>query len=130
MIAKILSKQRPIINISINGKTAPVLIDTGASMSILDICQKKNYDFDIRNKMNVSIIGVGGKQNDAYHVKNANIDLQGIPLYQFATMDISNVVESIHKATGIRVSGILGTGHIKLLEMKIDLENDVIKIGY
>ena len=75
MIAKILSKQRPIINISINGKTAPVLIDTGASMSILDICQKKNYDFDIRNKMNVSIIGVGGKQNDAYHVKNANIEI-------------------------------------------------------
>lgn len=130
MIVKILSKHRPIINISINGKVAPVLIDTGASMSILDINQTKKYNFSTRNKLNSSITGVGGKQSDAFYVKNASVNLQGIPMYQFATADIAGVVASINAATGIQIAGIIGTPHIRQLEMKIDLDNDSILIGY
>ena len=43
MIATILSDKRPIIKISINGNDAYALVDTGASLNLIDDNQLKSF---------------------------------------------------------------------------------------
>lgn len=130
MIAKVTSGKRLIVDFVVNGKTAPVLLDTGASISILDLSQRKEYGFDTRSKMGGQLTGVGGQASDAYFVKNLDMKLQGLPVYQVVTSDLSGVVESIHQETGIKIAGIIGLPQIKELELKIDPDQGIVKIGY
>ena len=130
MIAKVLHKDRLIIAVEINGKAANMLVDTGASLSLIDIGRMKEYGFKKRTKLQGTISGIGGQQKEVWHTKDLDVKIQGIPLHQFVTTDISDVCESIRKATGITVHGIIGLPQIKAAEMKIDAENGIIKIGY
>ena len=130
MIAKVLHKTRLIIAVEINGKAANMLVDTGASLSVIDIALLKEYGFRKRTKLQGTITGVGGAQKNVWHTGDLSVNIQGIPLYQFVATDISDVCESIRKATGIAIHGIIGLPQIKAAEMKIDAENGVIKIGY
>lgn len=130
MIAKVTDDRRLIVDFEINGKKAPVLIDTGASLSVLDICQRSGYKFKPRGKLGGRLTGVGGASNDVYHVKDLDMKLQGLPVYQVVTSDLSGVVDSIRRETGVRIAGILGLPHIKSLELKLDPDNGIVKIGY
>lgn len=131
MIAPLISDKRPIIKVNINGKEACMLVDTGSSLGIVDINAKKKFGFKLGSKLNTTISGAGGTSNEpVYHTKDCTIDIGGIQIYQFVTTDISAIQESIKANTGITVDGIIGTTQIKSAEMKIDLDNKVIKIGY
>lgn len=66
----------------------------------------------------------------AYNIKDCIVDIAGVKLYQFISTDISSVVESIKNSTGIEIYGIIGFTQIDMVEMKIDIDNKVIKIGY
>lgn len=131
MITPIISDKRPIINVNINGKEASMLVDTGSSLGIIDINSKDKFDFKLGSKLNIVVSGMGGTSDESvYHVRNCIVDIGGIKLHQFVTTDISAVQESIKQNTGIKIDGIIGTTQIKMSEMKIDLDNKVIKIGY
>lgn len=131
MIAPIISDKRPIIEVSVNGVKTPMLVDTGSSLGILDINKEKELSFSLKSKLPGVIIGMGGSsESPAYHVGDCVIDVAGVKLYQFITTDISGIVDSIKKETGIEISGIIGFTQIQMSEMKIDLDNKVIKIGY
>lgn len=130
MITKSISDKRIIIPVNINNKEAQMLVDTGASVGIIDIDCKKEYEFDLGSELGGTIVGVGGESMQAYHTRNLDIDIEGIKLYQFVTMNIDSVKNSIKKETGITIQGIIGLTQIKMSEMKIDANNGIIKIGY
>ena len=130
MIAKSISEDRIIIPVNINNKEGYMLVDTGASLGIIDIDCKKEYKFDLGSKIGGVIVGVGGKVSSAYRTKNLRVDIGGVKLYQFITMSIDSVRESIKQKTGITIQGIIGRTQIKMSEMKIDADNGIIKIGY
>lgn len=130
MIAKSISDKRIIIPVNINGKEANMLVDTGASVGIVDIDCRKKYEFDLGSELGSTIVGVGGESMQAYHTKNLDMDIQGVKLYQFVAMNIDSVKNSIRRETGITINGIIGLTQIKMSEMKIDADNGVIKIGY
>lgn len=130
MIVKSVSEKRLIIEVSINGKKGYMLVDTGASLSLLDINCLKSFNIEQGAKMAGEITGVGGQGKSAYYLKKADIHLQGIKIHQVVGTDISEVASSIRKTTGYSISGIIGLPQIKSAEMKIDADNGIIKIGY
>lgn len=131
MIAPIISDKRSIINVNINNKEVPMLVDTGSSLGIIDINKQKELGFKLTSKIPGTISGIGGESDSsAYNIKDCIVDIAGVKLYQFISTDISSVVESIKNSTGIEIYGIIGFTQIDMAEMKIDIDNKVIKIGY
>lgn len=131
MIAPIISDKRPIIEVSVNGIKVPMLVDTGSSLGILDINKEEELSFSLKSKLPGVITGMGGSsESPVYHVRDCVIDVAGVKLYQFIATDISGIVDSIRRETGIEISGIIGFTQIQMSEMKIDLDNKIIKIGY
>lgn len=130
MIAKFVTDKRPIIEVLINGNKAYMLVDTGASIGVIDSRVLGKYGVGKGSAMAGSVTGVGGRQEDVCHTKNCTVDVGGVKLYQFVTFNLSSVADSISRETGIDIAGIIGTTQIKMSEMKIDLDNGYIKIGY
>lgn len=130
MIAKFVTDKRPIIEVAINGKKAYMLVDTGASIGVIDSLRLDEYGVGMGSSLGGTVTGVGGSQEEVRHTKNCTVDVGGVKLYQFVTFNLSSVASSIERETGIEISGIIGTTQIKMSEMKIDLDNGYIKIGY
>ena len=128
MIATVLSDKRPIIKISINGNNAYALVDTGASLNLIDDNQLKSFKVSRRFKMG-DAQGVGGS-TELYHVNNCKVDIEGVPVYQFVSSDLSNIVNSIEAETNIKISCILGIPAIKEAELIINPSTNEISIGY
>lgn len=124
MITKLLHKKRPIIRLTIDGVGRYALLDTGASLSIVNE--------DIANKgreYHAAVIGAGGEQLNLYYPKDTAVDIWGIRLTNFLVGDISAVRRSIKRETGLEIDMIVGSSDIKSSEMKIDLYNDIVKLG-
>lgn len=124
MIAPFVTSKRPIISVSVNGKPAYMLVDTGASVGLIDVNARKLYGFDCGLPYAGSVTGVGGDVG-VWHTKKLAVDIVGVPLVQFLTSDIMSVADSIQRETGIRISGIIGWKQINGAEMKI-MEDKVI----
>lgn len=124
------SDKRPIVKATVNGLQAYFLVDTGASVNILDADRMKYFKFT-KGRVIGTIIGSGGGSSENCLANNANVILaQTFPVYQWVTYSLGSVVDSIKAQTGIRIDGILGTPAIKQMEMKINLNDKIIKIGY
>lgn len=129
LIILILSDSRPLVEVEINGRPAVMLVDTGSSSGLIDINQMDDYGFSLMAKTDIEISSIGGKRCESYRVRDLWVRLEGISIYQFLATDISLIAESIHKETGYRISGIIGYDQIKNAEIKIEANNNLIKIG-
>ena len=129
LIILILSDSRPLVEVEINGRPAVMLVDTGSSTGLIDINQMDEYGFSLMAKTDIEISSIGGKRCESYRVRDLWVRLEGISIYQFLATDISLIAESIHKETGYRISGIIGYDQIKNAEIKIEANNNLIKIG-
>lgn len=111
---------RPLIPIKVNGKSVYFLVDTGASVALVDINMQKELKFKLGNKLAGTIVGASGEATEVYHVKDLDVDLNGHKIYQFVATDITAVKESIKKATDYDMFGILSYKQMKDLGMIID----------
>lgn len=111
---------RPLIPIKVNGKSVYFLVDTGASIALVDIEKQKELKFKLGNKLSGTIVGAGGETSDVYHVKDLDVDLNGHKIYQFVATNIDDVKRSIKKATGYDIFGIISYSQMKQLNMIID----------
>lgn len=130
MIAKIVSDKRLLVEVEVNKHKAYMLLDTGASVSLIDVNQKKALGFDLRARAATSLVGAGGEAMGAFHTVNLDVRLQGLPVVQFLTTNLSGIIDSIHRESGFKICGIIGLPQIKQLELKIDADNGIVTIGY
>lgn len=122
----LLNRNRPLMEVFINGKKAAMLIDTGSSMNI--ICSKKLAMFGIDAKnVNRTVNTISGK-SEVYLISKTDIQVKDSNLHNFYSVDILKSCESIERETGIEVVGILGTPAIKELGMVIDLSRGIVTI--
>ena len=120
------SYDRPIIEVTVNGKTVYVLVDTGSSLNILDIEMLDKLGVEKRFKMN-RVVTLGA-EHDMWHIRKVDIFVKGRRATQFIASDIKLIRESILQATGIKIAGILGTPAIKELGMVIDLRRGIVTL--
>lgn len=109
------------VHVTINGEEVKLLLDTGSSISILDISQSKRYQFGTSFLRTETYIGIGGS-TDMFAVYGYKINEIFIP---FMGTDLSEVCQHF-RDQGINVVGILGSDFIERFKVIIDFENNVI----
>lgn len=120
------SDKRLIIETKVNDKTAYFLIDTGASVGMIDSDQRKKYDLKKGRPFPGTIVGAGGEMDNVYHC-NTMIEFEGKTIPQFLLADLSDVVKSIKKETGLEILGIIGLPQMKIAGLGIDAnDNEII----
>jgi predicted aspartyl protease len=117
----------PIAKVKINGKEVYVIMDTGASISVLDATQSKAIGFTTYpDPESGQVSGYGGNTV----MLRTNVDrmiLDGEVLSgDFKAQDISNVVRAIQNGTGFYISGIVGMNFMRQHDFKIDFIDNTI----
>lgn len=122
----LLNRNRPLIEVEINGVKTAMLIDTGSSINI--ICTSKLAKFDVSNKAIKNYAKTISGVRTVYTIKNVNVNVKNRSASTFYSVDVESSCKSIETETGIEVVGILGTPAIKELGMSIDLKRGIITI--
>lgn len=121
------STKRLIVEGVVNGKTAYFLIDTGASVGLIDNNQVKKYDIEKGKRFGSTLVGAGGEMRNVRHC-NTFVNVGGKDIPQFLLADIEGVVDSIKRETGIEILGIISLPQMKIIGMNIDANDNLIVI--
>ena len=122
----LLNRNRPLIEVEINGVKAVMLIDTGSSVNI--ICTSKLAKYGVSDKAIKNYAETISGVRSVYTIKNVSVNVKNRNASTFYSVDIESSCKSIESETGIEVVGILGTPAIKELGMIIDLKRGIITI--
>jgi hypothetical protein len=115
------SKQ-PIIQVSLNGRNAYFLIDTGSDVTCLQKNDAKKYEFQYQRSYSKSVLtGIHTSADKHFVGKRAQMMLEDIPIRaKFRVLDLSTVIESIYQDSGIRINGIIGSDVLREYHFIID----------
>ena len=121
-----LTRTRPLMEVSVNGKKCAMLIDTGSSINILCTSKLSRYGVDknLAKNYTKTISGV----RDVYTINKIDFSVKGRAVNLFYSVDVDSACKSMEAETGIEVVGILGTPAIKELGMIIDLPGGIVTI--
>ena len=123
---KSLSNKRLIAEAQVNGKPAYFLFDSGASVALIDEDQCKKYDVLEGRKFGSTVVGAGGEMRNVRHC-NTFVSFEDKVIPQFLLTDISGVVESIERETGVVILGIISLPQMKMANLSIDCnDNEII----
>lgn len=117
------SSERLIIDMEMNGKKYPMLVDTGATVSIINE-RLKGLTYDRHPPMQLQGLGGGSEGRRVITVGR----IGGRIVNQFLSTDIRNIRESIEQETGIKIEGIIGLPQLKFACAVIDTVNNEIRV--
>ena len=124
---KSISDKRLIVEGVVNGKAANFLVDTGASLALMDYDQRKKYDLAVGKPYHGTIVGAGGEMRNVKYC-NTFVHIEDRVIPQFLLADISGVVESIKRETGVEILGIISLPQMKMANLSIDCNDNLIII--
>lgn len=123
---KSISDKRLIIEAKVNDKKAYFLIDTGASIGLIDKDKRKKFDLAVGREYNGTLVGAGGEMRNVKHC-DTFVEFEGKTIPQFLLADIDSVVSSIKRETGIEILGIISLPQMKMANLSIDCnDNEII----
>ena len=114
----------PIVNLTNKGNTYKFLIDTGASISIMD---SRALDSIEHSKLNIegNAYGIECKIMSVNYI-SAELSSENISFTeQFQVMKL-DAFDNLRETDGINLSGILGSSFLKAHGFVIDFENQVL----
>lgn len=109
------------VNVILNGLPAKLLIDTGASKSLLDITKANEYGFEYSLLIKDQYIGLGGFQ-DMHIVYDYHIEEFFTP---FLGTDLSEIT-SYFMDEGINIVGVLGSDFLDTHKVIIDFRKNLM----
>ena len=109
------------INVTLNGRPAKLLIDTGASKSLLDINFAEEYGYKCYPLAIDKYIGLGGL-HDVYAIANYDIDEFFTP---FLGTDLGEIT-GYFKDAGVEIVGVLGADFLEMHRAVIDFEKNLM----
>lgn len=121
------SDKRLIVEGLVNGRAAYFLIDTGASVGLMDYDQRKDYNLEVGKKFSGTVVGAGGEMRGVKHC-NTFVHMEDKVIPQFLLADIGDVVKSIKRETGIEILGIISFPQMKMCGIQIDANDNLIII--
>jgi hypothetical protein len=110
------------INVTFNGKKTKLLVDTGASKSLIDINKAEEYGFSYAMLSRQQYVGLGGLL-DIYVVYD--YQLTG-PHITFLGADLTDINYYFNKE-GIEIIGILGSDFLERNEATIDFKTNILQ---
>lgn len=118
----------PIVEGFINGVRVYLVLDSGASMSVLDLSQAKALKF-FAFYTDQEAAGYGGRAK-LQEVRGVRAAIEDLPIYaDFMTQDLSTVREIIQRNEGIYISGIIGSDVLKSIGATINYSNNTLTIS-
>jgi len=122
----------PLIKGTINGKEAYFIIDSGATVTVLNSTTADDFGFRVEEEYDGEAAGYGGK---AHFMKAAAATIKtdtGIELWapDIKAQDLSPIVNAVKNNENVTVSGIIGTNIIKKYEFIINFKNNTIDFTY
>ena len=121
----------PVVEAMLNGKRAIFIVDTGASVSVINESEAKHFDFKIRHNNPEyavkEVIGFGGSATLKIAF-NCSIELgsRKINSTVFNSSDMRNLAAIICKAEALPFAGILGADVLYRYRMNIDFGSRTI----
>lgn len=111
--------------LTLNGKAANFVLDTGSSINLLDTCKENDYSFAVANE-NGSLVGTGGMAK-RYAVREYTLTANGESIgVHFHAMDMNEIFRQ-HK--GLNFAGLLGVPFFKFNKVVIDYQNMTLTIN-
>ena len=120
------NRNTPIIEAVINNVTVNLLIDTGASVNIIN--SESVYKFKgakLYGEKNLVTVGSNTRANS---LRNIDATVKGRKVSEFISLDLTSLQSSIQAETRIEIDGIIGVNGIKQLGMIIDLKRGIVTI--
>ncbi len=122
-----------LMKITINGKSAKVIIDTGASKTVFDLKRIKKYveekKFKKHSKLSVGL-GTDKIKSEFTAIRKLELGNLSICNYTIVLMDLSHVNQS-YKELGLKqVVGVLGSDILLEYKAVIDYENKKLTLKY
>jgi len=109
------------VKVKVKDNECVLLIDTGASHSLLDINKAKKYKFKYYKTEN-KYIGIGGKA-DMYEVYKYKVDKF---IIDFLAIDLSNISEYFSDKGNLDLVGVIGADFLSDHNALIDFENNML----
>ena len=120
-----------LASISLNGKKANVIIDTGASRTVFDKERIKKFvktrSKKIKDKLST---GLGTNNMESHHVKINSLSIGKIKIKNYSTvlLDLSHVNNS-YKQLGLNmIDGVLGSDILFTYKAAIDYHKSSLKL--
>jgi hypothetical protein len=122
-----------MIKVKINGKPANLIIDTGASKTVLDTSRVSKYvkesDFKIHDKLS-SGLGTNTMKSQTTSLKKIKIGELEILNYTTVLLDLSHVNGSYEQIGLKPIEGVLGSDILLQYNAVIDYEKRVVKLKF
>lgn len=120
---KSVSDKRIIVPGMINGKEYYFLVDTGASVALIN---EKVRGLDIGKRFGGNIEGAGGSIRA--RICNTFVKIGGKDFSQFLATNLDNLITSIVEETNVEIAGIIALPQMKFYGVEIDTDEGTIKI--
>ena len=117
----------PFVKVTINGKEALMLLDTGSSSSLIDINQLKNYGLTAMFIIGSTFGGIGGSSpmSDVTNLNKITIGKQEYSANFLAT-DLRGVRNLIRDGVNVEITGILGSDFFEYHKAIIDYNRNTL----
>ena len=126
MELKSKTDKRIIVEARVNDKVINLLVDTGATIGLIDKNQIKKLGISKGREFPSYLVGASGRM-DAWYCYQL-VEIGGKEVGQFLIADIGDVVESIESETNVTISGILSLPQLAMLGAKLDAKLKTIEI--
>ena len=120
------NRNTPIVDVVVNGVTVNMLIDTGASVNIIN--SESVYKFKGAKLYGEKHLVTVGSNTRANSLRNIEALIKGRAVTDFITLDLTGLQASIQAETRLEIDGIIGVNGIKQLGMIIDLPRGIVTI--
>ena len=119
-----------VVEAYVNSKWSKFIVDTGASVSLLDFTQSKKYDFTYSVDPDKRLTGFGGKSR-LMRTSDVSFRIKGEEperLLSFSASDLSQLNVILSQAQQ-RVLGILGNDFLEMHSAVIDYKRKKLSIA-
>ena len=130
-----LKTKIPIINIKIENKYYPFILDSGSQMNILDFSFVESLPTELTDTISSSvtnIVGVSNSSQNTTGILRLNLSLKRLKFsnVDFSICDLRKPFSSIEKGlNGQKIAGILGSPFFEENRWSIDFDKYVVWYG-
>lgn len=118
----------PVVKGKLNNKETYFIIDSGASVSVLNEKEKDKFGFST-SESDIEAAGYGGTAN-FMDVFGAEIEIGGVKfITDFKAQDLTAIVNIVSKSQGVEISGIIGSDIMHKNDFVINYSEGSISLG-
>lgn len=122
----------PIMRGLINDKEAYFIMDSGASISVMDSNGAEEFEFNVEETEDGAAAGYGGaasfKKAGAIKIKTQDKIELWVP--EFKAQDLSKIVDVINRNEGFKINGILGFDLMKRYSFILNFKDNTMSFTY